>query len=135
MLFGCKTANYGRFKSSLEVEKIFKSGQVLSGHQYYYSGSNTNPDAVMGIHQNYALDDEFWNKAGDIQKELKSWVEQININLMASGYYIMTPDGKKIGVYYSPWSTGPVKMGDNNQVIIHLPDKESDTRRVRMGKE
>jgi hypothetical protein len=135
LLIGCKMANYGSFKQSREVEKIFTSGQVLGDHNYYYPGSSTRPDAVMGIQKNYTLDDEYWSKSNDIQKELKFWAEQMNNNLTATGYNILTPDGKQIGVYYSPWSTGPVKMGENNQVIIYLPDKEADTRRRIGGKE
>ncbi|MFC1798581.1 hypothetical protein ACFLZL_02095 [Thermodesulfobacteriota bacterium] len=129
MLIGCKTANYGKFKQSREAEKIFTSGQVLSEHKYYYTGSNTRPDVVMGIHQNFTLDEEYWDKAQDIQKELKFWVGQMNNDMSAFGYYILSPDGKQIGIYYSRWSTGPVRMGENNQVIISLPDKEADTRR------
>lgn len=135
MLIGCKTADYGTYKVNREVEKLFNSGQVLTDHKYYYTGPNTQPDAVMGIRKSYILDDEYWDKADDIQKNLKFWAQQMNNKLTATGYDIMAPDGKQIGIYYSPWSTGPVKMGENNQVIIHLPDKDSDTRRMRMGKE
>jgi len=131
MLIGCKTANYGRYKVNREVEKLFNSGQVLADHTYYYTGSNTRPEAVMGIQKNYILDEELWNKAGDIQKNLKFWVEQMNNNLSATGYDILAPDGKQIGIYYTPWSTGPVKMGENNQVIIFLPEKESHSRQPR----
>ncbi|MFC1798345.1 hypothetical protein ACFLZL_00870 [Thermodesulfobacteriota bacterium] len=123
MLIGCKTANYGKFKISTEVDKIFKSGQVLSDHNYYFTGSNVRPTAVMGINKNYTLDDKFWDKANDIQKNLKFWVEWINSKLEASGYYILAPDGKQIGIYYSNRDTGFVRIGENNQVIIALPDK------------
>lgn len=135
MLIGCKTANYGTYRVNPEVDKLFVSGQVLADHKYYYSGSNARPDAVMGIQKNYTLDEEFWSKADDVQKNLKYWAEQINKNLKASGYYILAPDGKKIGIFYSSWSTGPVQMEGNNRVIVYLPDKESDTRTMRMGKE
>ena len=55
--------------------------------------------------------------------------ENKNNNLNAFGYYIFAPDGKQIGIYFSRWSTGPVKMGENNTVIVYLPDKDEDRRR------
>ena len=126
MLIGCKTANYGKFKQSREVEKIFTSGQVLSDHKYYYTGSNSRPSTVMGINKNYTLDDEFWDKAKDIQKELKLWVGQMSKSMNVWGYYILAPDGQQIGIYYSRRDTGSVKMGENNQVAISLPVRLHD---------
>jgi len=118
MLIGCKTANYGKFKQSSEVEKMFASGQVLSDHKYYHTGSNSRGGAVMGINKNYTLDDESWDTAKDIQKELKSWVERMNKRNDAWGYYILAPDGQQIGIYYSRGDAGSVIMGENNQVTI-----------------
>ena len=131
LLSGCQTANYGKFRHSREVAKIFKSAQVLPDHQYYYTGSNTQPDAVMGIHKDFILDDDLWDKAKDIQKEIKYRVDQMNNNLLAAGYYILSPDGKQIGIYYSQWPTSPVQMDQNNKVIIYLPDKDAELRRSR----
>lgn len=125
LLIGCKTANYGKFKQSREVEKIFTSGQVLSDHKYYYTGSNSRPSTVMGINKNYTLDDEFWDKAKDIQKELKLWVGQMSKRMNVWGYYILAPDGQQIGIYYSRGDTGWVKMEENNQVTISLPFRDS----------
>jgi len=121
LLIGCNTASYGTFKQSREVEKIFTSGQVLSDHIYYYDGSNSRTSTVMGINQNYTLDDEFWDKAKDIQKELKLWVGQMSKSMNVWGYYILAPDGQQIGIYYSREDTGWVKVGENNQVTISLP--------------
>ena len=126
MLIGCKTANYGRFKQSSEVEKMFTSGQVLPDHKYYYTGSSSRASTVMGINKNYTLDDEFWNKAKDIQKELKLWVGDMRKRQNVWGYYILAPDGQQIGIYYSNWDAGWVKMGENNQVTITVPVKPSD---------
>ena len=125
MLIGCKTANYGTFKQSREVEKIFTSGQVLPDHKYYYTGSNSRASTVMGINKNYTLDDEFWDKAKDIQKDLKLWVGQLSKAMNVWGYYILAPDGQRIGIYYSRRDTGPVEMGENNKVTISLPVRDS----------
>jgi len=127
MLIGCEMANYGKFKQSREVEKIFTSGQVLSDHKYYHTCSNSRARAVMGINKKYTLDDEFWDKAKDIQKELKLWVGQTNKRKNAWGYYILAPDGQQIGIYYSRGDAGSVKMGENNQVTIFPPVRFPDS--------
>jgi hypothetical protein len=85
----------------------------------------------MGIHKDFILDDELWDKVKDIQKEIKYWVDQMNKNLLAAGYYILSPDGRQIGIYYSQWPTSPVQMDQNNKVIIYLPDKDAELRRSR----
>jgi hypothetical protein len=126
MLIGCKTANYGKFKQSPEVEKIFTSAQVLSDHKYYYTGSNSRPSTVMGINKNYTLDDEYWDKAKDIQKELKLWVGELSKRANVWGYYILAPDSQQIGIYYSHGDAGSVKMGENNQVTISVTDRFPD---------
>ena len=133
-LTGCQPANYGKFKLSRDVEKIFISRQVLPDYKYYYSGSNVRPDAIMAIHPNYTLDDELWTKIRDPQKELKLWFRETHKMLSAHTYYILSPEGKQIGIYYSRWRTGTVKMGENNQVIITPPDREADMERPRLGK-
>lgn len=128
MLISCETANYGKFKQSREVEKIFTSGQVLSDHNYYYTGSSSRPSTVMGINKNYILDGEYWDKAKDIQKELKLWVGEMSKRANVWGYYILAPDGQEIGIYYSRGDAGSVKMGENNLVTISpaitFPDGE-----------
>ncbi len=126
ILAGCSMASYGRFKQSGEVEKIFKSGRVLMDHEYYYSGSITRPDAVMGIQKGYALEDEYWSKADEIQKYLKFWVEQMSRDWLVKGYGILAPDGKQLGIYFSRWNNGPIIMQENNRVEVYLPDKEGD---------
>lgn len=130
ILNGCQTANYGKFSLNRDLEKIFISGQVLPDHNYYYSGSNVRPDAVMAIHQNYTLDgDKLWTKINDPQKELKSWFRETNKMLSGHTYNLLAPDGKQIGIYYSTWKTGFIKMEENNQVFIMPPDREAEKRR------
>ena len=123
LLIGCKTANYGKFKQSHEVEKLFTSGQVLPDHKYYYAGSNSRPSTVMGINNNYTLDDEFWDKTENIQRDLKLWVGDMGKRENVWGYYILAPDGQQIGIYYSNRDAGWVTMGENNQVTISTPDR------------
>ena len=131
MLIGCQTANYGNFRHNKDVGKVFISGEPLAGHTYYYAGSNVRPDAIMAIDQKYTLADKLWTRIDDPGKELKTWFNPNFKMLSAYTYYILTPDGDRIGIYYSRWNTGFVKMEENNQVTISLPDKDADKERSR----
>jgi len=126
---GSKT--YGINKLSDDAAKAFESFRVLPDHNYYYSGLNVSPDAILAIHNSYVLTSEdLWTQTAPDGKQLKFWVESLQGSVAnpAYGYTILTPDGKQIGVIYTRWDPGPVEMGEGNQVSIYLPDKEKDKR-------
>jgi hypothetical protein len=131
-LEGCAGSKiYGKNQLSEEVKKSFKAFQVLPDHNYYYSGSKVEPDAILAVHQSYVLtSDDLWTKTAPDSKQLKFWVEtkQGSIANPAYGYAILTPDGKQIGIIYTRWDPGPVEMGEGNQVSIYLPSKDRDKR-------
>lgn len=125
ILIGCMAASVGKFKQNREVDTLFKSGQVLSGHTYYYAGSMDNPDAILAIQPSYTLDDDSWVKIDDIHKHLDRWVRQMGRHWSLSGYDILAPDGSRIGIYYSPWDNGLIIMEADNRVTIYPPDREA----------
>jgi len=129
---GC-LANYGRNMLSDEVNNVFESFQVLPDHTYYYSGSDASPDAIIGIHKRYELDSaDVWTKVDLANKQLKYWVETMAMASLKGypafpdGYYILDPDEKPIGVYYTPWDPGPVRMEGENRVTVYLPSVKDE---------
>jgi len=127
MFLGCM-ANFCRYKVSSDIQKTFETFQVLADHVYYFTGSTTRPDAVMGLHKSYILTSaDLWSEVKDINKELKFWVQQMSNNPSwpTYGYTILDPNGKQIGIYYSAFDTAPVKMEGENKVSVYLPDKDS----------
>jgi len=123
---GC-FANYGTYRRSRDVAKMFESLQVSSEYKYYYTGSDKDPDALLGLHRDYILNNDLWKETEMDSKQLKKWIDEINLvgySNSAYGQYILDPNGKTIGIYYSKWDGGPVKMESGNQVVIHLPDTE-----------
>jgi hypothetical protein len=57
--------------------------------------------------------------------QLKNWIDEFHLFGYSSsvfGQYILDPRGNIIGIYYFRYDGGPVKMGMDNQVVIHLPD-------------
>lgn len=137
LLIGC-LAGYGRMGYSREATRLFESYQLLPDHKYYYSGPEANPVAVIGIHRDYILDSSLWLEVDLNSQKLKSWVRTMkdkhhNYPESPDGYYILDPEGKKIGIYYTPWNPGPVKMLSNNHVSVYLPDDEDirDNDRIK----
>jgi len=127
---GC-FANYGTYKRSGDVARMFESLQVSSEYKYYYTGSDKDPDALMGLQRNYTLNNDLWKETEMDSKQLKRWIDEFNLvgySNSVYGHYILGPNGKTIGIYYSKWDGGPVKMESGNQVVIHLPDTNGHRR-------
>ncbi|MFC1817186.1 hypothetical protein ACFL0M_14915 [Thermodesulfobacteriota bacterium] len=129
---GC-LANYGTYRASDEVNKAFEAFQVLPDYTYYYSGSDVSPDAIIGIHKRYKLSSaDLWTKVDPTSKQLKYWVEAMTMENhrgfpeSPDGFYVLDPDGNQIGIYYTLWAPGPVKMEEDNQVSVYLPDVVDD---------
>ena len=123
--------SYGQYWLSRDVAKMFESLQLPGEYKYYYAGSSKNPDALMGLHRDYILDNDLWQETDMNSQQLKKWIDEINLVGPASsadGYHIMDPNGKQIGVFYSRRRGGAIKMESGNRVVIHLPDNEGIKR-------
>ena len=129
---GC-AANYGNYRVSRNVAHMFEGLKVPNDYNYYYAGSEKDPDALMGLSRDYTLNNDLWTETKMDSKQLKKWIDEINLvgyPVSVQGYLILDPSGKTIGIYYSKYDGGPVKMGSDNQVVIFLPD--TDSRRPMM---
>ncbi|MDF1594152.1 MAG: hypothetical protein P1P89_21800 [Desulfobacterales bacterium] len=136
LLTGC-FANYGKYSRSRDVAKMFETLQVPGDYKYYYTGSDKDPDALMGLQRDYALNNDLWKETEMDRKQLKKWIDEINLigySSSANGHLILDPNGKTIGIYYSKWDGGPIKMESGNQVLIHLPDTNGHKRPMLLMK-
>jgi len=132
LVAGCASGPAGKYKLSDEVKKTFVSFMVLPDHNYYYSGSSDRPDGILAVHKSYTLTSaDLWIETNPDSRQIKSWVEEMrkNISHPPYGYNVLTPDGKQIGVIYTPWDKGILKMKGKNQVEIGLPSR--DTERMK----
>jgi hypothetical protein len=124
-------ANYGKYRRSGDVTKMFESLQMPGEYKYYYAGSDKEPDALMGLHRDYTLNNDLWKETEMDSKQLQRWLDEIELigySKLAYGHYILDPNGKIIGIYYSAREGGPIKMESGNQVIIHLPEPQLGKR-------
>jgi len=128
---GC-AANFGNYRLSRDVAQMFETLNMSGNYKYYYIGSDKNPDALMGLDRNYTLNNDLWKETDMNQKQLKNWIDEFNLNGYANsvyGQYILDPKGKNIGIYYSKWEGGPVKMEPGNRVVIYPPDSNPQRSR------
>jgi hypothetical protein len=140
LLTGCATnrqarETYGTLKPSREVDQIFQKYQVLPKYKYYFSGSETKPQAIIGIDRNYTLDTRLWQAAVDLTYEqLKKWVDQMLLfrpPLYTFGAYILGANGEQVGIWYSPYNYTTVAVQADNRIEVVPP---SYARRVAIPK-
>lgn len=119
-------ADYGNYRLSREVDGIFASGRFPAEYAYYYAHTHSDPKALIGIRPEYTLNNQLWTRVAP--SELKRLLDNMWVRSAYSpfiyGSYIVSPEGKPIGIYYSQYNGGPVVMGPDNQVIVNLPNIE-----------
>ena len=130
LLAGCAAnqqarETYGRLKPSSEVNQIFQKYQVLPQYRYYITGSETKPQAIIGIDRNYTLVTRLWQAVPDLtSKQLKEWVDQMlgfGPQLYTFGAYILGPNGQQVGIWYSPYNDTTVTMQADNRIEVVPP--------------
>ncbi len=131
-LFSCATQNNGKLQPSSEITKIFEDHQVLSDHLYYYSGLQGVPNVIIGIHPNYSLRTNQWQQVDLTSLTLKKWVFRMKTVqfIRPQGAWILSPDGNRIGIWFSAQRQAPVRLQQNNRVVI-IPPKPPKLQGIR----
>ena len=124
--------NYGSIVADGRITDAFDKYQVNPNYDYFYSGSEVYPNAVMGLDKAYALDSDLWKKVDMTPAKLREIVTYMKdkaatVNLMTSlhGFVILDDKGKQIGVWYSilkATTKSSVRMKDDKTVLIDTPD-------------
>ncbi|MGZ3595596.1 MAG: hypothetical protein ACXVAD_08465 [Syntrophales bacterium] len=124
--------NYGSIVADGRVMEAFDKFQVNPNYDYFYSGSEVYPNAVMGLDKSYTLESDLWKKVDMTPAKLREIVTSMKdkaatVNLMTSlhGFVILDDKGKRIGVWYSilkATANSSVKMKDSKTVLIDTPD-------------
>ena len=94
---------------------------MIEGCTYYYSGRANRPTAIVGIDPAFEFGSQFWTKIEPDQ--FQTMVGRVSIPEYGyvSGAYLVTPDGRRAGVWYSWVITASVKF-EGNQITIAFPD-------------
>ena len=117
--------NRGRLIYNNTVKEAFETYQVLPGYNYYYTGSDSYPKAVIGIRKEYQLESKFWKPVELTPERLKRWLEwrrsKLEETLSYYGLDILAPDGRQVGIWYTMSVTknyGLVEMIDDKTIAV-----------------
>ena len=118
-----------------EAALIFEKKQCSGDYQYYYSGSELYPSALMGIQKGIRLEvGTLWKKIDMTPErclEMVSHIETraLGLGLLPYGFFIQDDRGSRIGVWYSILTaTTPVWMKDDRTAVIPTPPVDTYMR-------
>jgi hypothetical protein len=124
VISGCSSSTQGRLQSSPEVTQVFKNNQVLSDHQYYFSGFQRIPYGIIGIGNRYKLRSSRWKPIDlnpTLLNQLAYRMDHV-YSIEPSGAWILDQEGNRIGIWYSSRSETKVKIEKDNYVVVVSPE-------------
>ncbi|MDX9822249.1 MAG: hypothetical protein RBT20_09985 [Syntrophales bacterium] len=128
LLAGCADFKMrGSVEEDRDVAASFRSFEHRPDMNYYSSGPDAHPNALMGLNKDYALEPGLWKKVNSAD-ELKAMVWGMNKNareMYASvrGFRILDNEGKPIGIWYSHIShRAMLIMKGDRKVLVYTPD-------------
>jgi len=138
---GCAGVHYGNIVPDTDATKAFEAFQIDPDMNYYYSGPDAYPNALIGVKKSYLLDSDLWKTIEAQPKVFKALImamqsRALEYGMLQHGFIIKDNKGQTIGVWYSILrATTFVRMGDGNKVEIFTPDlilfkEEGEANRV-----
>ena len=124
LLSGCGASIHGRLQSSHEITQAFKNNQILSDHQYYYSGFQRIPYAIIGIDNRYRLRSSRWKPIElnpTLLNQLAYRMEHV-YSIQPRGAWILDHDDNRIGIWYSSIYQTKVLVEKDNYVVVVTPE-------------
>jgi hypothetical protein len=132
------SGSYGRIERSNDVGKLFERYEILPDHRYFVTGPQAHPKAILAIHRSYTLQPGLWRPVEMTPELLNRLVDamtgQLGFTPAIMGASVTNPEGKQIGVWYSPYSRTTIRFEPDNVVVISLPSKDSDPLILDRGK-
>ncbi len=123
LMAGC-AYNYGTLQKNPDVARAFNMYQMVEDYRYYYSGQENKPSAIIGIHRSYSFDSKFWTEIESTPEALKKAVRRLYPvhDNPPYGAYIIDPNGKRAGIWYSSVNFATIKLKSNNRLVIYSPE-------------
>ena len=122
--------NYGRITPDPDVKSAFEQYQVNSNYNYYISGSDVYPLAIIGLDKAYKLESDLWKpvemtpeKLRELVQDMRNKVRLIKWGQVPYGFAMFDDKGKQIGIWYSVLGVKTsLKVKDDHAVEIITPD-------------
>ena len=120
LLVAC-SANYGKLLYSKEIGQNFRNFEMHGDYKYYFRGRAARPTVIVGIDPEYSFSSEFWTAIEPEQFKTMVGRSTVNDYGLINGAYILSPDGHKVGVWYSWINLAAIKF-DGEQITIKITD-------------
>ncbi len=120
-------ASYGKIRPSREVTAAYECFTVDPNLNYYISGSDTYPNAIIGIDKTWTLESDLWKKKDFVSQSMKELVQNMQSKsaeqiLTLHGFDIFDNRGRKIGDWFSIMGlTMTVEITGERRVIVYTP--------------
>ncbi|MDD5724204.1 MAG: hypothetical protein PHY29_10780 [Syntrophales bacterium] len=119
---GPHVRNYGRIIPDGDVTGAFEEYQSDPDLNYYISGSDVYPNAIMGLNKAYTLDSTLWKKVEMTPQTLRELVTNMQMKVpIQHGFALFDNRGNRIGVWYSILSATTSLWTKDNTVVILTP--------------
>jgi len=134
LLIGCAGATHTQwavFKADDVVKKNFETYQVNPAYNYYYSGPDAAPIAVISVKKELRLEPSDLWKTVDTPAMLTELIKGMEyrlrgLNQYAWGFDIIDRQKQQIGTWYSvPIATTSAYEKADGSVVIYTPDMET----------
>lgn len=119
--------DYGRINPSRRAWAIFEQGEVLTGYQYFITGPEGRPDAVVAVAPGYTLKSRIWTPVSPGHQQLLLWADLLGRNPERQPYLrggiLEDFKGNAVGYWYSSLPRSTVKVR-KNQVEVGKPEAQ-----------
>jgi hypothetical protein len=115
--------NYGRLHWDPQVTAEFQNHTVQKDYNYYHHGIGNRTFAIAGVSAEYHMKSRIWREVPEDIEAFKGFVSRAWINHAylphdPQGAYILDPQGKQVGTWYSSLRFVTVKFAENNRIVI-----------------
>ena len=132
LMVACAGGNYGKLRRDRDLDNMFLRYEVLPDHLYYISGGYAKPEAILALHRDYELENtrNLWVYVPNVDSpQIRKWIDTISPEQDYRGTnsyfaaYILDPNGKRVGAWYSIEPLTTIKFLEGNKVQVYTPNR------------
>jgi hypothetical protein len=117
----CCTAEIGRVRNSPEVARDFEDLRVNPNYRYWFLNQENAPYGVAGLERGYRIEGYLWRELDPNSPTFRKVVGLVAdfpwVNSTTSGFSILDPQGRTIGVWYSSLQAG-ITVDPETQLVF-----------------
>lgn len=124
-------ARYGKLRPSPEASEAYNRYRVDPNMNYFLSGPDVYPNALIGIYKDWTLETDLWKHRDLDLQSLKELVDGMQLkaverNIALHGYDILDYDGRKIGHWFSITGISPtVRIKGGKRLVLDTPPQDT----------